>query len=1189
MKNGKFFISFIVFLFIGFSFSNAQLYNKSEEERNKEHQAVIELLEKAMNAPAKKHSDIQISKINEKTIPLTAGRIGKITAQSDRKSYFMNGNRISVEIYNYGGIAPGYDALRGVNNFVWKNLDYLFQFCPIVGASVPNPDTASSRIAIISDGLWDYPNLREVNPAGDSLWQWQPLPGYADPDLDLMASNPADDNDGDGKPDSWPREWYNSTLGQYVWPGYLSQNASNADLEVYWAMDDRDNKEYGYRPYLNDTTKGGLGIQVDGRAFQWSNALAENTIFFVYSVTNVSDKHLDSVFFGIYGDPDMGGGSPENTDDRGFFVPPYSTPEVNVDNIPVYARSMVYFFDQDKKGRSGLPLGYLGCKYLESPGDPTNGIDDDGDGMIDERQDDGIDNDEDWNPDVHDVGIDGIKNTNDEGEGDGFPTSGLRLPDGSPDPLYPGEPNFEYTDLDEADQIGLTSFNSWTWGDDEISNDRSMWNRSIPGNFGDIQQETDLVFILASGYISLDPGETKRISMALLVGENYQDLLITAETVQRIYNENYQFFRPPLTPTVTAVAGDKKVNLYWDRVAENSFDPITGKDFEGYVIYRSTDYNFSDIRTITDGQGSSFLSEPLTKLDGTICKWDIDEFDEPFTDVNKNGRWDKGEPFVDLTQDAEYSYNEEDLWFGYHPIPYQGRGVQYYLGDNTGLVHQYEDSNEVINGQTYYYAVVAFDHGDSIGIPPTETTKKISLDPITNELKFDKNTVAVIPGSRSTDYVAPMVSDAGIVHESGISTGEISIRILDDLKIRDNVTYRITFSDSLLYDDSYYVEGKNYSILDLSEKSQTVILYDTLFAQLEYRNIANDDLFSVSNNNGTVYQEGIDYVMDYTRGSLRRLGGSSMPNEGTFNVKYRNYPLVESTDFSGSGTNDVFDGIVVNLYDEPDIEFDQENSRWISGGDNRINFGARPTSVSLPNKEKYPGDFEITFSDVPIDSAIWLDGSKIPVVYTVKEVSRGIEVPILTFLNESQPKTRNGEWDLGEAITLFKPGSTGKVTDTLTWDITVADTLGDLETPGNGDVLFIRLKKPFTTNDVYSFVTTGFRTDNQKAANALDNVIVVPNPYVGYNELEPVSKLPGQLRGERRIYFDNLPNECTIRIFTLSGNLVNTLNHYSNYENGREYWNLLNKDGFSVAYGIYIAHIDAPGIGEKILKFAIIK
>ena len=48
---------------------------------------------------------------------------------------------------------------------------------------------------------------------------------------------------------------------------------------------------------------------------------------------------------------------------------------------------MVYFWDPDGIGDRGLPVGYLGCKYLESPGDPNDGIDNDGDGMIDEAQD----------------------------------------------------------------------------------------------------------------------------------------------------------------------------------------------------------------------------------------------------------------------------------------------------------------------------------------------------------------------------------------------------------------------------------------------------------------------------------------------------------------------------------------------------------------------------------------------------------------------------------------------------------------------------------------------------------------------------------------------------------------------------------------------------------------------------------
>jgi hypothetical protein len=113
--------------------------------------------------------------------------------------------------------------------------------------------------------------------------------------------------------------------------------------------------------------------------------------------------------------------------------------------------------------------------------------------------------------------------------------------------------------------------------------------------------------------------------------------------------------------------------------------------------------------------------------------------------------------------------------------------------------------------------------------------------------------------------------------------------------------------------------------------------------------------------------------------------------------------------------------------------------------------------------------------------------------------------------------------------------------------------------------------------------------NNQTAAEKMDNIYVVPNPYIGANEIEPANKLSGQNRGERRIYFENLPMKCTIRIFTLSGELTATLEHDTGADNGREFWNLLNHDGFSVAYGVYLAHIDAPGVGEKLIKFALIK
>jgi hypothetical protein len=1118
--------------------------------------------------------------------------LAKISGQADRKHFFMNGNKIATELYNYGGIGPGYGALRGVVNFVWHNLDYVFQFGPLVGASVPNPALPGKRLHIISDGLWDYPGLREVNPTGDTLWMWQPLPGYADPDQPMMASNPADDANGDGKPDSWPRTWYNGTLGKYVWPGYLSQDALSADLEVFWAMDDRDNKEFPYYPFPNDTSRKGLGVQVDGRAFQWSNALAENTIFFVYTITNTSDKNIDTAFYGIYGDPDLGGASPENTDDNGYFIPPYDSAGA-VKDIPAYSRSMVYFWDPDMKGARGLALGYLGCKFLESPGNPNNGIDDDGDGMIDERQDDGIDNDKDWNVLNDDLGVDGIANTLDEGEGDRVPTAGKRLADGSLDPLHPGEPNFELTDLDESDQIGLTSFNSWPWNSDKVSNDESMWNRSLPRNFGQIQQNSDIVFIYGSGYISLKKGETKRISSALLLAQTLDGLLTTAKTVQTIYNKNYQFFRPPLTPTLRLVPDDRKVTLYWDTAAESSIDPITGKDFQGYVIYRSTDPTFNDIQVVTDGKGSNFLSRPLTDLNGMEAKFDVDSLEEPYTDLNNNGKYDTGESYVDVNHDARWSGTIADPWKGYHPVPYEDRGVQYYLGNNRGLVHSYVDTNNVINGQTYYYAVVAYDRGDSVAIPPTETSKKITEDPITMKYKYDLNTGQAIPGPRSGGYVAPTRTSQNVTHDAGIGTGTIQIDLLDDLAIKDGGEYRMTFADSATI-NTRLVRAKNYSVLNAATVTEAFVAYDTNYAALGHASIADDAVLKVTGTGGVTYTKGVDYVLNSERGAIRRTGRSGMPNNGTFTVTYRYYPVFKSVALKNQDVNAVFEGVRLEVKDDPELSFDVARSKWVEGNTN-FGFTLQPASLPRPRKKNWPADYEIRFSSQNIDSATILlptgQTARTPVRYKVRDVTTGTPVTVPTFLVENSD-TRDEKWSPGEEIILFKPGTVGTLNDTITWGVVIAPPTDSTITPrlpSDGDVLLIKTTRPFDTRDVFTLKTEGYRMSTVLATSRLDKVFVVPNPYVGLNDIEPTNLLPGQTRGERRIYFENLPQRCTIRIFTLSGDLVTTLEHDSGVDNAREYWNLLNRDGFSVAYGVYVAHIDAPGVGEKMLKFALIK
>ncbi|RQW02848.1 MAG: hypothetical protein EH225_07970 [Calditrichaeota bacterium] len=152
-----------------------------------------------------------------------------------------------------------------------------------------------------------------------------------------------------------------------------------------------------------------------------------------------------------------------------------------------------------------------------------------------------------------------------------------------------------------------------------------------------------------------------------------------------------------------------------------------------------------------------------------------------------------------------------------------------------------------------------------------------------------------------------------------------------------------------------------------------------------------------------------------------------------------------------------------------------------------------------------------------------------------------------------------------------------------------ADSNGEKHRPpAPGDLFHIITKKPFRTGDYMEFTVRGGSYDEQKASSDLDKIAVVPNPYVVAASWEPRS--PYRFgRGERKLDFIHLPKKCTIRIYTLRGYLVDTIIHDTGMDDGSESWNILSKDGQEIAYGVYIYHVDAGSVGEKIGKFAIIK
>ncbi len=93
----------------------------------------------------------------------------------------------------------------------------------------------------------------------------------------------------------------------------------------------------------------------------------------------------------------------------------------------------------------------------------------------------------------------------------------------------------------------------------------------------------------------------------------------------------------------------------------------------------------------------------------------------------------------------------------------------------------------------------------------------------------------------------------------------------------------------------------------------------------------------------------------------------------------------------------------------------------------------------------------------------------------------------------------------------------------------------------------------------------------------LQDINIVPNPYYGFSNYEHSAL-------ENYVRIVNLPAKCTISIYTVNGTLIRTLTHGSDADSFVQ-WDLKNHANIPIASGVYIIHVNAPGIGERTLKF----
>ncbi|MCX8057037.1 MAG: hypothetical protein N3F03_05435, partial [Ignavibacteria bacterium] len=109
----------------------------------------------------------------------------------------------------------------------------------------------------------------------------------------------------------------------------------------------------------------------------------------------------------------------------------------------------------------------------------------------------------------------------------------------------------------------------------------------------------------------------------------------------------------------------------------------------------------------------------------------------------------------------------------------------------------------------------------------------------------------------------------------------------------------------------------------------------------------------------------------------------------------------------------------------------------------------------------------------------------------------------------------------------------------------------------NGDVLTIPISYVLTENDTFYYQSKSVRNklSSKEKSELINSINVFPNPYFDWKDLRPYN------RGY--ITFSNLPEEVTIKIYSLSGILVKTLteNDKESFASPFLNWNLRNEDG----------------------------
>ncbi|HEX9250690.1 MAG TPA: hypothetical protein VF870_00535, partial [Ignavibacteriaceae bacterium] len=428
-----------------------------------------------------------------------------------------------------------------------------------------------------------------------------------------------------------------------------------------------------------------LGIVVHQESYAWNFSFADFFVIMNYTIRNVTNKYIDSVFVGLWTDTVV-----RNTKITGR--PSGSAFYSKGGNG--YNDSIKIAYEFDATGDPGYTDSYIGIQYLGSEPKLPDKILMDGDS-------------------VNSVSF-------------------VSWTHNGSDPSFftPSDDNQRFNKMRGYFDLG----NSQRWKD--------------PISAATLKTPSNRSMLISNGnFSSIAPGDSINVVFAIVCAKKYGDdpaymdtdeqktnLYINADWALRAYfgedrNRNgvldpgedldgngeitrYILPTPPTSPKVKVVPDNQKATIYWDMRAENSIDPISGKkDFEGYKLYRTqAGFDLSQTQNLQnslvvlaefDSTGNSVgfntgfsavrLDEPVTFPNDTtkyFYKFELPNLLNGWQYVFTVTAFDEGDPEneLDILESSSISNYErivpgtpavedENVEIGVYPNPYYGSAV----------------------------------------------------------------------------------------------------------------------------------------------------------------------------------------------------------------------------------------------------------------------------------------------------------------------------------------------------------------------------------------------------------------------------------------------------------------------------------------------------------------------------------